>query len=1176
MKKTILILMISVFVMGLFAVGGDTFGTAVQITTLPYNDTGDTTTLTNTVANPSNDAFYLVNSVLPLTNFYIDLSTSSFDTYLWVYAADQTTVLWSNDDYNGVYSALFNLSLAANTDYYIVVEGYSSNNGAYGMDVGSDDYSGSIVNVGGPGVIANAVPVSGAVEVALLPTITWDFGTNTETYDLYFDTVNPPVTQVVADAVAGVSGSYTPPADLVEYTVYYWKVVSKNTATRLETNNPVYNFRTVDLAPGNISNAMPVNGAVNQALDVQLSWDFALNTETYDLYFDTVNPPVTQVVTDGIAGVGAYDPGTLLENTAYYWQVVSKNSASLRTTTDSYSFNTLLGADVIEIGIGTSTNLALPIEPYYGYSYSQSIYLQSDIDRTGQRIEKISYHYNQAGTLTNSTQWVIYMGHTTNTTFASTTSWLPISQFTEVYNGPLPTIQGDGWIEFVLTTPFVYNNTDNLVVAVEENQPGYGSSAEEFYCTTAPAGTSIRHYSDSVNANPATPPVGTLVSAYPNARLEFGDVPAVPEFSINPESKDFGTVFTGLSSAPQTFTIQNNGGADLIISDPIALADGTHFTLTDLNSYPLTIPSTMSASFDVTYNASIEGLVTDNIVIIDNVTRQTHNIPVQGTGFEATVSVFPYTQSFDTSAVPIGWSIDPATGAWTFATNEFGGHGATAEHTGNGGYYIGIDDSSPETVPAHLYTPPFNFGAVTAPVLSFWYWIGDAANTSELHIDVITGTGTDASVAVFTNPTGAATNGWMQADVSLTAYAGQTVSFDFRGMESTSFYGDICLDDIYIFDNTLPPAVTTLVTPADGAIDQLTGGTLQWNSVPYADGYDLYFGSDNPPTDILNGADQGTALSYSYSGLTGGMTYYWQVVPYNVNGDAVGASVWSFTTAATPPNPVTLIAPADGATGTFFDVTLSWNTDALADGYYLNFGTDNPPTNIENMLDNGSVTTYAATGLAGNTTYYWEVVPYNSNGNATGYATWSFTTYANTPSAIAMTLPADLATGVSEYPTFTWGADVWAFGYNLYISDDGTNYTMTDVGAVTGVTLTTPLNYETMYYWYVTGYNPNGEGPDPAAVRSFTVQSNQNFGGDGTLYGGYYFANSTPGGNGLGYQPTFAWNDISATGMTPTYTSPDDGYATVDIGFTFNYFGVDYTQVSLGTNGWIQFSGPTG
>ncbi|MBN2830099.1 MAG: hypothetical protein JXR56_07250, partial [Candidatus Cloacimonetes bacterium] len=29
-------------------------------------------------------------------------------------------------------------------------------------------------------------------------------------------------------------------------------------------------------------------------------------------------------------------------------------------------------------------------------------------------------------------------------------------------------------------------------------------------------------------------------------------------------------------------------------------------------------------------------------------------------------------------------------------------------------------------------------------------------------------------------------------------------------------------------------------------------------------------------------------------------------------------------------------------------------------------------------------------------------------------------------------------------------------------------------------------------------------------------------------------------------------------------------------GFTFNYFGVDYTQVSLGTNGWIQFSGPTG
>ncbi|MDP8231036.1 MAG: hypothetical protein P9L91_00035, partial [Candidatus Zophobacter franzmannii] len=252
--------------------------------------------------------------------------------------------------------------------------------------------------------------------------------------------------------------------------------------------------------------------------------------------------------------------------------------------------------------------------------------------------------------------------------------------------------------------------------------------------------------------------------------------------------------------------------------------------------------------------------------------------------------------------------------------------------------------------------------------------------------------------------------------------------------------------------------------------------------------------------------------------------------------------------------------------------TLSWNADAVADGYYVNFGTDNPPTDVLNMYGNGALTTLDVSGLAGATTYYWEVIPYNANGNAVGFATWSFTTYDSAPSEVAMILPADLATGVSEYPTFTWIADAWADGYNLYISDDNANFVMTDVGAVTGVTLTTPLNYETMYYWYVTAYNPNGESPAPLAIRSFTVQINPDFGGDGTLYGGYYFANSTVDGGGFGYQPTFDWIDISTTGTT--FSLSIDGLQTaIPIGFTFNHFGVNYTELTVAANGTVQFTG---
>ncbi len=42
--------------------------------------------------------------------------------------------------------------------------------------------------------------------------------------------------------------------------------------------------------------------------------------------------------------------------------------------------------------------------------------------------------------------------------------------------------------------------------------------------------------------------------------------------------------------------------------------------------------------------------------------------------------------------------------------------------------------------------------------------------------------------------------------------------------------------------------------------------------------------------------------------------------------------------------------------------------------------------------DLGLVTTYTPASLAYSTTYYWEIIPYNNDGNATGTVVWSFTT----------------------------------------------------------------------------------------------------------------------------------------------------------------------------------------
>ncbi len=173
---------------------------------------------------------------------------------------------------------------------------------------------------------------------------------------------------------------------------------------------------------------------------------------------------------------------------------------------------------------------------------------------------------------------------------------------------------------------------------------------------------------------------------------------------------------------------------------------------------------------------------------------------------------------------------------------------------------------------------------------------------------------------------------------------------------------------------------------------------MDWNSVADADGYKISFGTDNPPTNIQNGNDLGNVTLYNpASDLAYATTYFWEVVAYNAGGDAVACGTWSFTTedepVILPPACATLANPANGASAVLISADLDWNTVTDADGYKISFGTDNPPTNIQNGNDLGNVTLYNPAGdLAYATTYFWEVVAYNAGGDATACETWSFTT----------------------------------------------------------------------------------------------------------------------------------------------------------------------------------------
>ena len=122
------------------------------------------------------------------------------------------------------------------------------------------------------------------------------------------------------------------------------------------------------------------------------------------------------------------------------------------------------------------------------------------------------------------------------------------------------------------------------------------------------------------------------------------------------------------------------------------------------------------------------------------------------------------------------------------------------------------------------------------------------------------------------------------------------------------------------------------------------------------------------------------------------------VVVSDANYPATGLTFgFNFPVASQPPNPATLISPANTATLVSPFTTLNWlSGGGLPNGYRISVGTNNPPTNIVSNQDLGMLTSFDPAGeFPLSTTIYWQVVPYNSFGNATNCPVWSFTTHGD-------------------------------------------------------------------------------------------------------------------------------------------------------------------------------------
>lgn len=364
---------------------------------------------------------------------------------------------------------------------------------------------------------------------------------------------------------------------------------------------------------------------------ITLSWTDATGAQIPQGYlikassagFESITNPTDGIAeTDGLlvknigAGIQTVSFENLSQLTTYYFKIFPYSnpaSANINYKTDGTApqiEETILLIVDESFGTGTTVNQGLPIEPYYGYTYSQSIYLQSEINTANRVITRIAYQYNGNSAWTD--QINIYMGHTEKTAFSSTTDWVPLTSLTQVYSGNLAVTTTPGWIWINLTTPFEYNNTQNLLIAVDENTSGYHASADEFYCTlTTGINRSIMYQNDATNPDPASPPTAfALRTYYPNIQLSLN-----PLATFNPTGDN---LWTNAANWPNNIVPDANymvnvpAGTTLIIPAGKATAE-----CKDLSLEPLANLS-VEGSLSVTGNLLVKSDATGTASLIDN------------------------------------------------------------------------------------------------------------------------------------------------------------------------------------------------------------------------------------------------------------------------------------------------------------------------------------------------------------------------------------------------------------------------------------------------------------------------------------------------------------------------------------------------------------------------------
>ena len=264
-------------------------------------------------------------------------------------------------------------------------------------------------------------------------------------------------------------------------------------------------------------------------------------------------------------------------------------------------------ADEVIIGTGTDSHYTTPFDASYKKSWSESIYFEEEIGVAG-LISEISFYCAQA-TPKSCADFRIYMGVTERTKHTSTNDWQPEDELTLVYQGPSDLILGQevGWQTFVLDEPFMYDGSDNLVVAIGRNSDNY-TYTQKWAFTWVESAYLYRSndYNDNYSYHPGNA-TGYIFSRRANVKLEIA-----PMDGFCGKVKSINIVNYTSNSATVSIVPRDGQVAwDYLITDPDVTPDEfTVPTAANVTDTTYTFTDLLSAT---EYNVWVRGNCGDNV-----------------------------------------------------------------------------------------------------------------------------------------------------------------------------------------------------------------------------------------------------------------------------------------------------------------------------------------------------------------------------------------------------------------------------------------------------------------------------------------------------------------------------------------------------------------------------------